>query len=49
MITEALKALARIEKKLEKHDKLFEHSPERDDIKIVLDCILEYRKVKKDK
>jgi hypothetical protein len=49
MTTEALKALARIEKKLEKHDKLFEHSPERDDIKVVLDCILECRKAKKDK
>ena len=47
MTTEALKALARIEKKLERHDKLFKHSKERDDIKIVQDCILEYRKINK--
>ena len=46
MITEALSAIARIEKKLEKHDRLFKHSKERDDIKIILDCILEYKKMK---
>ena len=46
MITEALKALTRIEKKLEQCDGLFKHSKERDDVKIILDCVLEYRKLK---
>ena len=49
MITEALKALARVEKKLEKCVGLFKQSKERDDIKIIVDCILEYRETKKGK
>lgn len=38
---EALKALARIEKFIEQHDKLFSHSAERDDIKVVMDYIID--------
>lgn len=37
----AIEALIRLEKKLERVDGLFKHSPERDDIKVVLDYILQ--------
>lgn len=46
---EALFALIRIEKRLEKVDGLFNYTKERADVKIILDCLLEYKKLKEGK
>lgn len=42
-IDETLMAVSRIEHKLEQIDGLFHHSPERNDIKTIVDFILQYR------